>query len=80
MDDENVMIKCHELIEKELNDTTVISIGHLEWELCKYDYMIQLINDNNGRDYKTFKINWEMAQQPCYVCMVGLGSVGNYKI
>lgn len=61
MDDENVMIKCHELIEKELNDTTVISIGHLEWELCKYDYMIQLINDNNGRDYKTFKINWEMA-------------------
>ncbi|RCK64158.1 hypothetical protein Cantr_10795 [Candida viswanathii] len=58
MDDEEVMIRCHELIEEELKDTTVISIGHLQWELANYDYMIQLINDNNGRDYKTFKVEW----------------------
>ncbi|KAK6876168.1 putative ABC transporter ATP-binding protein [Candida tropicalis] len=56
MDDENVMIRCHELIEHELQNTTVISIGHLEWELAKYDYMIKLINDNDKRDYRTFKV------------------------
>ncbi|EMG49958.1 hypothetical protein SBY92_001130 [Candida maltosa Xu316] len=56
MDDEDVMIRCHKLVEDELKDTTVISIGHLQWELPDYDYMIQLINDNNVRDYKIYKV------------------------
>lgn len=58
MDDEEVMVSCHRLIENDLKNTTVISIGHLQWELANYDYMIQLINDNNQRDYKTFKVEW----------------------
>lgn len=55
MDDEVMMMKCHEFILKLLNSTTVLTIGHIDWEVPQTDYTLQLFGDDE-RTYK-FYIN-----------------------
>ncbi|EGW32660.1 uncharacterized protein SPAPADRAFT_61722 [Spathaspora passalidarum NRRL Y-27907] len=55
MEDEEVMMKCHDIIENDLPETTtVLSIGHLDWEVPKCDYMIKLHGDD-ARTYSLYK-------------------------
>ncbi|KAK6454774.1 P-loop containing nucleoside triphosphate hydrolase protein [Scheffersomyces xylosifermentans] len=54
MDDESIMIRCHDVIEKELKDTTVLAIGHIDWEVPKCDYLLKLYGDKD-RNYGIFK-------------------------
>ncbi|RLV94816.1 putative ABC transporter ATP-binding protein [Spathaspora sp. JA1] len=57
MEDEEVMMKCHDIIENDLNSTTtVLTIGHLDWEIPKCDYMIKLHGDEK-RSYSIYKVN-----------------------
>ncbi|CAK9436746.1 uncharacterized protein LODBEIA_P12680 [Lodderomyces beijingensis] len=57
MEDEDTMVKCHELLNSDpiLKKTTVLAIGHLGWELPKYDYMIKLLGDED-RNYEIYKV------------------------
>ncbi|CUM63959.1 uncharacterized protein PRCAT00001547001 [Priceomyces carsonii] len=54
MDDEELLIRCHKLLERELQNSTVLAIGHIDWELPKCDYMLKLHGDKD-RSYSTFK-------------------------
>lgn len=51
MDDEILMLKCHEFLNTYFTDATILSIGHLDWELPKYDYMLKLSGDDE-RSYE----------------------------
>lgn len=53
MNDIELMKKCHQLVE-ELN-MTVFIIGHLDWELPKFDYVIKLLGDEE-RNVKFYKV------------------------
>lgn len=53
VNDEVILQKCHHLI-KDL-DMTVLIIGHLEWELPDYDYVLKL-SGNEDRDYEFFEV------------------------
>ncbi|KAI5962295.1 uncharacterized protein KGF55_003371 [Candida pseudojiufengensis] len=56
MEDENVMKRCHKLLlEDKYKDLTILSIGHLDWEINKYDYMIKLTGDDD-RNYEIYKV------------------------
>lgn len=54
MEDEKVMIQCHKIIEHQLNDMTVLTIGHLDWEIPNCQYLLQLTGDND-RSYRVYK-------------------------
>lgn len=54
MDDEDVMIRCHDVIENHLPNTTVLAIGHIDWEVPRCDYLLKLIGDEE-RNYKVYK-------------------------
>lgn len=54
MDDQQLMLRCHEIVEKDLIDTTVLAIGHLDWEVPKCNYLLKLIGDEK-RSYKIYK-------------------------
>ncbi|KAK6201477.1 P-loop containing nucleoside triphosphate hydrolase protein [Scheffersomyces amazonensis] len=54
MDDEEIMIRCHDLIETDLKDVTVLTIGHIDWEVPRCDYLLRLYGDED-RHYKLFK-------------------------
>lgn len=54
MDDEEIMIRCHKLIEEELKDTTVLAIGHINWEVPRCDYLLKLKGDE-ARSYEIMK-------------------------
>lgn len=54
MDDLQLMHNCHKLLDDEFKDATILAIGHIEWELPKYDYVIHLTGDEK-RSYKVFK-------------------------
>lgn len=45
MDDEDVMVQCHRFIEQELQDCTVLTIGHIDWEVAPHDYVLKLTGD-----------------------------------
>lgn len=54
MDDEGLMLKCHEAIDTDLKEITLLCIGHLEWELPLFDYVLKLTGDEN-RTYELYK-------------------------
>lgn len=54
MDNMDVMSRCHDIVAKDLPDTTVLSIGHLDWELAHYDFMVHLLG-NDAREYKLYR-------------------------
>lgn len=47
MDDEALMHRCHDLIKHELSNTTVLAIGHIDWEVPECDYLLKLTGDEN---------------------------------
>lgn len=49
MDDEALMIKCHDFIEESLQDTTILAIGHIDWEVPKCEYVLKLRGDPERR-------------------------------
>lgn len=54
MDDQQLMLRCHDIVDKDLTNTTVLAIGHLDWEVPKCNYLLQLIGDEE-RSYKIYK-------------------------
>lgn len=54
MDDEAVMVDCHRYIDQQLGDTTVLTIGHLDWEVAPHDYVLKLTGDAQ-RSYEMWK-------------------------
>lgn len=50
MDDEKVMNKCHDYIQREMPGLTVLAIGHLDWEVPAHDKVLQL-HGNEQREY-----------------------------
>lgn len=58
MEDAHVMRRCHEFISQDplFKNMTILSIGHIEWELCKYDYMLKLTGDED-RSYEVYKVD-----------------------
>lgn len=54
MDDDVVMQKCHDIVANDMPNTTVLSIGHLDWELAPYQYMVHLLG-NDAREYKLYQ-------------------------
>ncbi|CAI5757516.1 unnamed protein product [Candida verbasci] len=53
--DESLLKKCHLFIDEHLKDVTILSIGHLNWELPKYDYVMKFVGDEK-RNYETYKV------------------------
>lgn len=53
MDDEAMMMKCHKFISRKLDSTTILAIGHIEWEVPPTDYTLQLTGDEQ-RSYNLF--------------------------
>lgn len=54
MDDNLLMSKCHNFITENLQGTTVLSIGHIDWEVPPHDYAIKLTSDEQ-RSYEFLK-------------------------
>lgn len=55
MDDEALVIKCHEFIEQSMAETTVLTIGHIDWETPYHDKVLKLIGDE-GRNYEFYLV------------------------
>lgn len=53
MDDEVLMMKCHAFVSLQLTDTTVLAIGHIDWELPTTDYTLHLKGDAD-RSYSIY--------------------------
>lgn len=51
MDEEQLMIRCHEIVENHLPDTTVLAIAHIDWEIPQCDYLLKLYGDEQ-RNYE----------------------------
>ncbi|QRG39794.1 hypothetical protein FDK38_004249 [Candidozyma auris] len=45
MDDEVLMNKCHDYIAQEMPKTTVLAIGHIDWEVPVHEHVITLHGD-----------------------------------
>lgn len=45
MDEEQIMIRCHDIVENDLKDTTVLAIAHIDWEIPACDYVLKLHGD-----------------------------------
>lgn len=54
MDNEEIMVRCHKLIDEELKHTTVLAIGHIDWEVPRCDYLLKLKGDE-ARSYEIMK-------------------------
>ena len=54
MDEEQIMIRCHDIVENELKDTTVLAIAHIDWEIPSCDYVLKLHGDEQ-RSYGILK-------------------------
>lgn len=52
MDEEQIMIRCHDIVENELKNTTVLAIAHIDWEICSCDYVLKL----HGDEQRTYSI------------------------
>jgi ABC-type molybdenum transport system ATPase subunit/photorepair protein PhrA len=55
MDDVSVMKQCHDVVANDLADMTVLVIGHIDWELPRYDYVLKLVGDDD-RNYQILKV------------------------
>lgn len=55
MDDEVLVIKCHEFIETAMSETTVLTIGHIDWETPYHDKVLKLVGDES-RNYEFFLV------------------------
>lgn len=40
--DENLVVKCHSFIAKHMVTTTMLAIGHLDWEVPAHDFILKL--------------------------------------
>lgn len=56
MDDIQLMHQCHEILQKEFQDSTILSIGHIEWELIKSQYVLKLVGDEL-RSYNVYRVD-----------------------
>ena len=58
MEDAKVMRRCHDFIAHDpiFRNMTILSIGHIDWELSSYDYMLKLTGDEN-RSYEVYKVD-----------------------
>lgn len=54
MDDELLMKKCHEFILLQLPGTTVLTIGHIDWEIPATNYTLKL-HGNEDRSYSIYE-------------------------
>lgn len=45
MDEEQIMIRCHDIVENDLKNTTVLAIAHIDWEIPNCDYVLKLHGD-----------------------------------
>lgn len=45
MDEEQIMIRCHDIVENDLKDTTVLAIAHIDREIPACDYVLKLHGD-----------------------------------
>lgn len=55
MDNEALVIKCHKFIEDALPDTTVLTIGHIDWETPFHDKVLKLVGDE-ARSYEFYQV------------------------
>lgn len=55
MDDIELMRQCHKILEDHFEDATILTIGHIEWELPLYDFVLHLLG-NEDRLYKIYKV------------------------
>lgn len=55
MDDVKLMQICHEILNTYFHDSTILAIGHIDWELPDYKYVIQLTGDHK-RSYNLYKL------------------------
>lgn len=55
MDDITLMKQCHKVVDQYFQDSTILAIGHLEWELPEYNYVLHLLGDQS-RNYKLYKL------------------------
>ncbi|KAI3404552.2 hypothetical protein KGF56_002651 [Candida oxycetoniae] len=57
MEDEDVMIRCHEFIASDpiLQNTTLLAVGHIDWEIPKCDYLLKLLGDED-RNYEMYRV------------------------
>lgn len=58
MDDEALVIKCHEFIEKNMSGATILTIGHIDWEVPFHEYVLKLVGDE-ARSYEVLEVNRE---------------------
>ena len=54
MDEEQIMIRCHDIVENDLKETTVLAIAHIDWEIPSCDYLLKLHGDEL-RSYEILK-------------------------
>lgn len=55
MDNIQLMHQCHQILEQDFQEATILSIGHIEWELNNYQYVLQLVGDHL-RSYNIYKV------------------------
>lgn len=53
MDNESLMMKCHGFILLQLTGTTVLTVGHIDWELPITDFTLKLHGDDE-RNYSVY--------------------------
>lgn len=56
MDDEMLVIKCHQYIEAAMAETTVLTIGHIDWETPYHDKVLKLVGDES-RSYEFYEVD-----------------------
>lgn len=54
MDEETVMERCHDIVDYQMPHTTVLSIGHIDWEVARLNYVLHLVGDSK-RQYNYYK-------------------------
>lgn len=52
---EDLVAKCHFFIEQNLKDTTILTVGHLDWEVPPHDYVLKLEGDSD-RSFNFFTL------------------------
>lgn len=55
MDDEALVMKCHTFIEEAMPESTVLAIGHIEWETPFHDRVLKLVGDKE-RSYEMYRV------------------------
>lgn len=55
MDDVALVIKCHEFIENKMSGATVLTIGHIDWEVPFHEKVLKLVGDE-ARSYEVLEV------------------------